>query len=476
MKVFLIIFDSLRKDHAGSTYGNNWIQTPNFDRFATDSLVFEKVYPESLATIPVRRTIHTGLRTFPFTQEIPQMRTDDVVKLPGWTPIPHDQRHLSEYLHSHGYLTALITSTYHYFKPNMNFHLGYDQWNWIRGQEDDHYRAYIRGDKGSINKMMKDYVVKKNLFAKNYQKRILKSYFPNVQDRAREEDYFPARTFNKALEFIKDTQSAKNTFCFIDEFDPHEPWDPPSRFLNLYLHEQYSGSKVITPAYSETKDYLSEEELKYMRACYAGEVSMCDFWFGKFMDELKQMDLYDDSLILLTSDHGHSIGEHEAIGKLPQFMYPELVDIPLMIKPPGGIKGPKRIKKSYVYHHDITATILGFISKKVPEVFEGIDLSFYFDEPDQYITNRDYITCGFNQHTLYKDDNFGFITSNDRTEQKLYDLTEDPSWNENIARNNPNICNDLFKKVLKDANGKLLLDDSNSNKEDLSKYWYVTDK
>ena len=88
MKIFLIIFDSLRKDHTGKTYRNEWIHTPNFDALAKDSIVFEKAYPESLATIPVRRAIHTGIRTFPFNQDMLMLRTDDYINDPGWYPIP----------------------------------------------------------------------------------------------------------------------------------------------------------------------------------------------------------------------------------------------------------------------------------------------------------------------------------------------------------------------------------------------------
>jgi len=154
-------------------------------------------------------------------------------------------------------------------------------------------------------------------------------------------------------------------------------------------------------------------------------------------------------------------------------MHPELVDIPLMIKPSGGINGPKRISKTYVYHHDITATILGLVAKDLPQQFEGIDLSLFFDNRDQLLQNRDYITCGFDMFTLYKDDNFALITSNDKKVQKLYDLNTDPSWNENIASDHPDICEDLFNKIEKDANGKLHLVSEKS--KELYKSWYVSD-
>ncbi|MFX0178067.1 MAG: sulfatase [Candidatus Hodarchaeota archaeon] len=472
MKIFLIIFDTLRKDHTGKIYGNDWIKTPHFDEFAKDSLIFEKAYPESLPTIPFRRSIHTGIRTFPFNHKLPQLRTDDEVLTPGWDPIPPHHKHLSEYLKSFAYTTAFITSTYHQFKPNMNFHLGFDQWNWIRGHETDKYRARFREGRKKFNKIIDEHIVKRDPIAKLTQKRILRNYFPNVQGRSGEEDYFPAQTFKKSIEFIKDTIKLNNIFCFIDEFDPHEPWDPPQKYLELYVEKDYDGKKIITPSYSENLDYISDEELNYMRNCYAGEVSLCDNWFGYFIEELKNLEIYYDSLIILTSDHGHSIGEHGATGKIPMFMHPELVDIPLIIKPPSNISGPKKIKKPYVYNYDILPTILGFLDKKKPKPLEGIDLSRFTDDPDQVIENRNYITCGFNICTLYKNDKYALITSNDRKSRKLYNLSKDPNWNENIADDNPDIYNQLFNEIKKDAKNQLLLE--NYKATGPLKDWYLT--
>lgn len=458
MKIFLIVFDTLRKDHTGKIYGNNWIQTQNFDEFAKDCLIFDKAYPESLPTIPVRRAIHTGIRTFPFNHKKPKLRTDDIVQIPGWFPIPPNQTHLAEYLNQSGYITSFITSTYHYFKPNMNFHLGFNQWNWIRGHEGDYCRAGYRGPSRELKKKIKEHLYGNSQVARFLHKRVFEINFKNVQDRKIEEDYFPAQTFNKAIEYIRDTVKNRNTFCFIDEFDPHEPWDPPQNYLDLYLDKNYSGPKAIDTFYSENVDqFISPDELKYMRANYAGEVSLCDNWFGVFINELKALEIYDDSLIILTSDHGHSIGEHNATGKLPTYMYPELVDLPFMIKPPGNINGPKRIKIPYVYHHDIPPTIFGFIRKSIPNNYEGIDLSIFLDQEDQMLENRDYITCGMGLSSLYKDDKYALIVNNDRSLHKLFDLSKDPNWDENISDANSDICDELFNKIKTDAKGDLLL-------------------
>ncbi|MCG3261068.1 MAG: sulfatase-like hydrolase/transferase, partial [Candidatus Heimdallarchaeota archaeon] len=353
------------------------------------------------------------------------------------------------------------------FKPNMNFHLGFNQWNWIRGHEKDKLRARFREGNSKLNQKIEEYIANKDRFAKTYQRYYLKTYFSNMQGRKTEEDYFPAQTFKKAIEFVKDTKYVENICSVIDEFDPHEIWDPPEKYLEFYVDKNYDGKMVIQPAYSGNLDYLREGELEYMRASYAGEVSMCDNWFGYFIEELKNLGLYDDSLIILISDHGHSIGDHNATGKIPMFMYPELVDIPLMVKPPGNLNGPKRIKKSYVYDHDILPTIFGFLKKDKPAVFDGIDLSIFLDDGDQLIEDRDYITCGFSICTLYKDDRYALITSNDKSYQKLFDLSKDPEWNVNIAKNNSDICDELFEKIERDAKGDLLLEDKQS--EELQK-------
>ena len=455
MKIFIIIFDTLRKDHTGRTYGNEWIKTPSFDEFAKDCLVFDKAYPESLPTLPVRRAIHTGIRTFPFNHERPELKYDDVIEVAGWYPIPPHQKHLSEYMHDFGFINSFITSTYHQFKPNMNYHLGFDEWNWIRGHEEDKYR-YCPPTK--YNKIYKDHIIGrgKEPFARNYQKFMLGKYLPNVEERKTEEDYFPAQTFLEAARFVQNNKSVKKSLTVIDEFDPHEPWDPPQDYLDLYVDKNYDGVKIYLPSYSDNVSFLTEGEIKFMRASYAGEVSLCDHWFGYFMEELKNLGIYDDSLIIFISDHGHSIGDHNASGKLPRFMYPELVDIPLMIKPPGNLKGPKRIAKSYVYNHDILPTIFGFLNEEKPDVFEGADLSIFLEESDRILESRDYITCGFQICTLYKDDRYALITMNDKSQQKLFDLSRDPEWNNNIAADNADICDELFQKIEKDAKGDLL--------------------
>jgi hypothetical protein len=131
--VILVIIDSLRKDHVGA-YGNDQAKTPNLDAIARDGLRFARAYPDAMPTIPARRAIHAGMRTFPFKDRPEQQRRAPVY---GWLPIPEEQPTLAEILRGHGYLTMLITDTYHEFMPPMNFQRGFDTFREIRGQEND---------------------------------------------------------------------------------------------------------------------------------------------------------------------------------------------------------------------------------------------------------------------------------------------------------------------------------------------------
>src|ERR671917_605542 len=135
--VVLVIIDSLRKDHVGA-YGNDWIQTPTLDALAKESLLFTRAYPESAPTINARRAIHTGLRTWPFREG---RRYKDIdFGLLGWQPIPEGQTHLAEILKQNGYATLFQTDNLQQYKEYMNFQLGFDVFDFIRGQTTDNYQ------------------------------------------------------------------------------------------------------------------------------------------------------------------------------------------------------------------------------------------------------------------------------------------------------------------------------------------------
>lgn len=454
MNVVLIVFDTLRKDHIG-TYGNSWIKTPNLDALAKESIIFENAHPESLPTIPFRRSTHTGIRTFPFEQYQP--RKGEIVQAYGWEPIPESQTTISEILQRNGYTTVFITDNYHYFKPSMNFHRGYSQWQLIRGQEVDPYKTAPKPNPKQLERHIPQSGECKHMMT------ILPQYLTNIANRKSEEDYFTPQVFNAATKWMEENKGEEKFFLFIDSFDPHEPWDPPKKYRDLY-YPNYTGREVITPNYSSV-DYLTPDELRYMKACYAGEITMVDTWLGKFLEKMRELDFLDKSLVILVADHGHQLGEHNLTGKVPRGLYPELMDIPLFIRHPDEFKKGKRVH-SYVYNHDIVPTILQFLGIELPKT-DGNELWSLIDGEKE---GRSYATSGFNGYVWTEDREFAYISNYSRSEEYLYDLKKDPNQTRNIAEENRDVADAMFHRILKDAGGKLI--DHNANMTRKIEEWY----
>src|SRR5215212_10514763 len=163
--VILVIIDTLRKDHVGA-YGNDWIQTPTLDAIAEESLLFTQSHPEAMPTIPARRAIHTGMRTWPTHPHAF-----------GWKPIPAGQVTVAETLAEEGFGTYLVTDTYVQFP--MNFGRGFGAYHMIRGQENDRYK-----DPSSINE---EETRRQYLILGEGKK--ARQYLANVKGRKGEEDW-----------------------------------------------------------------------------------------------------------------------------------------------------------------------------------------------------------------------------------------------------------------------------------------------
>jgi len=441
MNVIVVILDSLRKDHIGA-YGNDRVQTPNMDALAKESLRFERAYPESIPTIPARRAIHTGKRTWPFRNWIPQK--GETFFPAGWQRIPEDQITLSEILLPEGYDTALITDAHHMFKASMNFQRGFEVFDFIRGQERDRYRSTIRVSDEQVNANTVDGNT-------NGMKAKVRQYLANTRYRKSEDDWFAPQVFNRAGDYLEIAGEAQPFFLVVDCFDPHEPWDPPQKYVDLYS-DSYSGPEPIVPNYTSS-DYLKESELERMRALYAGEVTMVDHWLGNFLDKANDLGVLDNTMVVLVSDHGVGLGEHGVTGKPAYALWPEFTDIPLLIRHPGG-KGAGKTSDYFASIHDIAPTILGSLGIDQEQPMDGEDLTVILDGGEP--TERPYFTLGYDDYVWARDDKYVMFARNTGAEAHLYDIESDPGMDNNISSDNPEVVKKMFDDyVLKDANGPL---------------------
>jgi arylsulfatase A-like enzyme len=439
MNAILVVLDSLRKDHLG-VYGSDRVRTPNLDALANASFRFTRAYPESLPTICARRAIHTGMRTFPFKNrvELP----GETFQPAGWQPIPEVQVTLSETLVAAGYNTVLYSDTQPMFHPSMNFQRGFKVFDWIRGQERDRYRPKSLAPKD---------LVQKNTVAGNDGAMIdkVQQYLANTRDRKSEKDYFAPRLFARGMEFLERSGEGQPFFLVLDSFDPHEPWDPPQRYANLYS-DGYEGRDPIVPNYGGS-EWIEEAELERMRALYAGEVTMVDRWLGRFLDKMGETGRMDDTVLVVLSDHGVALGEHGYTGKPFNALWPELTDIPFMIRRPEGV-GAGRTSDFFASTHDVAPAILGLLGILPQQQMDGEYLSILMEGGD--LPPRDHFSIGYADHVWARDDRYLMFSRNDRSEPHLYDLQKDPAANRNLADGDPDLVRRMFDDyVLADAGG-----------------------
>ena len=443
MNCIIVLLDSLRADHVGC-YGNRWIRTPALDSLAEESITFTRAYPESLPTLPMRRTLHTGLRTWPFRGWIPQR--GDIVRAYGWQRIPEDQTTLAEVLNGEGYQTGFITDTYHQFKPSMNFHRGFSQWRWVRGQEMDSFESTL-----PIGQEQVDRFIPPRLSEPRQQllRGLLTRHLANQQEREREEDYQAPRVFREAMRWLEQNRRAGKFFLIVDSFDPHEPWDPPREYAEMY-DPGYKGQEFVSPSYGRS-DYLSEEELKHMRALYAGEVTMVDRWLGRFLELARSLGMLEDTLLIVTSDHGHQLGEHGLTGKVSRGLWCELMDVPLFVRSPDGQLAGRRAD-AFAQHQDIVPTVVATLGVEPPASLDGVDL---IRLAKGQVPPREYVVSGFNNYVWYRDERWVYIGRNDGRNTLLFDIEKDPLQENDLSEEERGVAERIHQGVVEEAGGPL---------------------
>ena len=441
MNIILVVFDSLRKDCVG-TYGSPFwgkVHTPNFDAFAEESLVMDRAFPESLPTLPTRRALYTGRRVYPFDNADYRLK-GDFIGAPGWGPIPEDQPTLAEMLKEAGYRTGLIADVYHMFKPSKNYWRGFDQWMFLRGQEKDPQRSGPRLTQEQI-----DYWLPKEMQNPRTMD-FIQQCIMNIHDRTKEEDYFGPRVLKEAALWLEQNQDADKFFLTVESFDPHEPWLIPPHYLRMYMPEE--SRQQVKSGYADTSR-MEPAILRRTQANYSGEVTMCDRWFGYFMENMRVLGLLENTMVIFTADHGHSIGDGNYIGKRGYPSSREVYDIPLMIRFPKGENAGKR-SDIFVQHHDISATVLTQAGVDVPAEMDGKPFleNALADKPF-----RDHVTVAWGSAVTVIDDDWWFNGKVTETGVLLHDLHATAPFEENVADRNADAARKLFEQARADAGG-----------------------
>lgn len=334
MRTVFVLFDSLNRLALGA-YGGTAIATPNFDRFANRAVAFDKHYVGSLPCMPARRDMHTGRLNFMHRH---------------WGPLEPFDDSYARILSSNGVYTHLISDHLHYFEDGgWGYANAFDSWEFVRGQEYDTIKAMVAPPIERLKEKfdprhypledLPDGTATRGNTSKTAWKRsraaINNGFFKE------EADFPTAQCFSAAFDFLENNRHADDWFLQLECFDPHEPFAAPERFREAY-RTGYNGKVLDWPHYERAAE--TPEEMAEIRGNYAALVAMCDEYFGKLLDYFDENNLWQDTTLILTTDHGFLLSEHQWWGKNRMPYYEEISHIPLIAWHPNCASG-KRVQE-----------------------------------------------------------------------------------------------------------------------------------
>ncbi len=404
MRAIMVMYDTLCR-HFLSPYGNDWVNTPNFQRLADRAVTFDKNYVCSLPCMPARRDLHNGRVNF--------LQRD-------WGPLePYDDS-VPEILKKNGIYSCLISDHYHYWEDGgCTYHNRYNSWIAHRGQEGD----FCIGDRRMV-----ELVGKLGASVQNPQIGAQLSHQQDAVNRTYQttEALMPqARTFADGMAFLEDNKDTDNWFLQIETFDPHEPFFTQPQWKELYPElAEYTGGKSDWPGYDPVRPHETQADIDYVRNLYAALTTMCDHYLGQVLDVMDKHDLWRDTMLIVNTDHGFLLGEHDWWGKSIMPAYEEISHTPLFIYDPVSRATGRREGLSSAI--DLPATLLDFFGLPKPADMQGISLLPLIREKENV---RDAALFGFHaSHVAVTDGNHTYFRApRVAQEQNCYDYTLMPT-------------------------------------------------
>jgi len=442
--VVLIVIDSLRADHVRS-FGAPGMRTPNIDELAAGGMRFTRVYPEAMPTMPARRSILSGRRAYPFRGWSPWI---GMAGRPGWQPIKPGAETLVSAMRRAGWWTAYVTDNpfLGYSRALEPFRRTPHRFVRVEGQ---------RGERRSRETISRAAALRRlppGPLRNEDRINALRQYLANNGRGRKEVEQAASRVFRAAAKQLPTARSQGRFMMVVDCFDPHEPWTPPRRYMDMYGDPDYRGYEVATVAYTKASNYLSPRHIARLQTTYKAAVTMTDHWLGYFLDRLWKLGLDDSTAIALVSDHGVFVGERDWTGKGPGRLYPELIHVPLIVREPGGM-GAGQTSDWFASTHDVAPTLVSLAGVRRPKAFEGADLTPILAGglPEE---ERPYAVGGYGNNTFVRDRRWAYQTQNDWRDERLYDLAADPGERVDVSEKRPTVVREMRRRVIAAAGGK----------------------
>ncbi|GAA1484910.1 sulfatase [Brachybacterium fresconis] len=339
MKAIILMFDSLNR-HMLEQYRDTIVEAPNFARLAEKVVTFDNFYAGSMPCMPARREMHTGRYNFLHR---------------SWGPLEPFDDSMPQILKEHGIHTHLASDHPHYWEDGgATYHTRYSTWEFFRGQEGDPWKGVVASD-------ARDTPLGQQMV---HQDRVNRSYMPT------ESEHSQTRTVDAGLHFVETNAATDDWMVQIELFDPHEPFFTHQHYKDLYPHE-YDGPEFDWPGYQKVTQ--PEAQVEHARREYAALVIMCDRSLGRVLDAMDEQGLWDDTMLIVNTDHGFLLGEHGWWAKSVQPWFNELVHLPMFLWDPRS--GAADIRRGDLAQTiDIAPTLLRYFGIEPTPDMQGTDL------------------------------------------------------------------------------------------------------
>ncbi len=440
--ILIINSDTYRYDNLLDRADTMPVATPCLDAFAQRAVSMSHFYAGSFPTIPERTDLISGRYAWPWHP---------------WQPLAANNK-MPLLLNQHGYVTQLICDCPHLFNAGFNqaFNAAYQ----IRGQEAD--LPFLHLNDAIENVMPRE----KTRTGHHFQDR-------NLVDLHRwtnrywccEEETFPPRTAAQAVRWLEENDSYRPFLLWVDFFDPHEPWDAPEYMVRKY-DPDYASVPMMHPNYGKASDY-TPEELHNLRAHYCAEAELVDRWVGRIFQKLDDLNLWESTIVIFTTDHGMSLGEHNRTGKSnindqderlwP--LYPEVAHIPFLIAAPG-VQGGTTVDL-LAQPADILPTLieLNGIQVEPPDPFHGVSFAASLKGAPQdpihdvaicgcYLRQKDGQLPSTSVTPIAYTHQWAYAPFGPDGTPELFDLQTDPEATENVIADHPDVAKDMHRRFI----------------------------
>ncbi|MCT4686533.1 sulfatase [Vallitalea sp.] len=389
MKAVMVMFDSLNK-HYLSAYGNDWTITPNFKRLAEKTVTFDNFYIGSMPCMPARREIHTGRYNFLHK---------------SWSPIDPFDVSMPELLKQNNIHTHLVSDHFHYWEDGgATYHNRFSTYDFIRGDQGDLWKGVVDTPE--------DFIYNEE-FSPSYK--MVRQDHINRKYMKDEKEHYHVRAFEAGIEFMKTNMDSDNWYLQLEYFDPHEPFFAPERFHRLY-DDKFPDEGYDQLPYRERTD----DNTKYMsrvQKAYSATLTMCDEYLGKVLDLFDENNMWEDTMLIVNTDHGLLLGEKNYFGKSHPNVYNEMANTPFFIWDPRCKEKAVR-RKSLAQTIDIAPTLLEFFGVKQPEEMLGVSLSDVIKNDTKI---HDYVLFGYHGKAVnITDGRFVYMRHPKEGNQPLY--------------------------------------------------------